>query len=354
MEKEEKPKTIKLSIILSLTISIASIIIISYFFFTEETLNQLTSTSIKYEFFILAIAVNFIYWIFWGVRLRILSNAIDKKIKISVWKSTKIVIANLFLANITPSMAGGEPVRIYLLNKEGLSFGSATAAVLAERLLDAIFLLLCVPFAFLVFSKYLNDPTYLIILFLAIMVFIVAILFFAMAIKYPEKIKKILIKVNTVIKKISKKKSEKKSFVEKISKDVDDFHDSMIFYLKDGKFAFFKAGLATAIFWVVGWTIPILILMGLGLPPHIIESCAAQVMIIIIVMMPTTPGSTGVTEGGVGFLYKAFIPGSLVAIFVILFRIATYYVGLIAGAIFQYRIFKSIASFSIDSIKKHE
>lgn len=354
MKEEKKTKTIKLPIILSITISVASIIIISYLFFGEDTVNELVSIKIKYEFFIVALSVNIVYWILWGLRLKILANAIDKNLNLGIWKATRIVIANLFLANITPSMAGGEPVRIYLLNKDGLSYGSATAAVLAERLLDAIFLLICVPFAFLIFSKYLNDPIYVVILFLAIMVFIVAIIFFGLAIKYPKKIKSFLIYINKKIRKITKKEDVKKSYMDKIIKDVDDFHDSMIFYLTKGKYSLFKAGVTTAIFWIVGWTVPILILLGLGLPPHIIESCAAQVMVIIIVMMPTTPGGAGVTETGVGFLYKAFIPGSLVAIFVILFRIATYYVGLIAGAIFQYRIFKSIASFSLDTIKKQD
>ena len=82
-----------------------------------------------------------------------LSHEIEKNFKISLWESTKIVIANLFLAAITPSMAGGEPVRIYLLKKDGLSIGAATASVLGERLLDAVFIIFCVPIGFFVFRN---------------------------------------------------------------------------------------------------------------------------------------------------------------------------------------------------------
>jgi uncharacterized protein (TIRG00374 family) len=68
-------------------------------------------------------------------------------------------------------------------------------------------------------------------------------------------------------------------------------------------------------------------------------------------MMPTTPGSAGITEGSTAALYSIFIGSSLIGVFVLLFRLLTYHMGLIAGAIFQYRIFKSVASFSLDTIK---
>jgi uncharacterized protein (TIRG00374 family) len=124
-KEEKKPKTMKLSIILSLILSISIIVLILYFTIDAETFEHLSTHQIRYEFFFAAMGINVIYWTLWGARLKILSNAIDKNVNISLWESTKIVIANLFLANITPSMAGGEPVRIYLLNKDGLSIGGA-------------------------------------------------------------------------------------------------------------------------------------------------------------------------------------------------------------------------------------
>ena len=351
---EKKPKTIKLSIIISLTISIILIIIITYFTFDKDTLKYLTTTDIRYEFFVLAIAVNIIYYMFWGLRIKILSNSVDKNLNIGLWKSTKIVLANMFLANITPSMAGGEPVRIYLLNKEGLSMGSATAAVLGERLLDAIFLLICVPFAIIIFRNNIEMQLLKTGLTIAVIIFLGAVAVFAYTIKYPDKMKSFLIYINKKFRRFSKKKESESNAISRISQEVDNFHNSMVFYLTKGKKPFVLALIITAVFWAVGWIIPILILKGLGLPPHVIESSAAQVLLVIIAMMPTTPGSTGVSEAGATGLYTVFIPQYLVGVFVILFRISTYYVGLIVGAIFQYKEFKSIASFSLDSIKKQE
>ncbi|MCK5458625.1 MAG: flippase-like domain-containing protein, partial [Thermoplasmatales archaeon] len=109
----------KIPIILSIVLSISIIFLILIFTIDTTTFDYLSTASIRYEFFAAAVLLNILTWVLWGIRLKVLCNAIDKNVHIGLWKSTRIVIANLFLAGITPSMAGGEPVRIYLLNKNG-------------------------------------------------------------------------------------------------------------------------------------------------------------------------------------------------------------------------------------------
>jgi len=353
---EKKPKTIKISIIASIILSISFILIILKFTIDPSTLEYLSTVTIRYEYFLGAALLNILYWFLWGARLMVLSNAIDKHVKIGLWESTKIVIANLFLAGITPSMAGGEPVRIHLLNKNGMSLGGATASVLGERLLDAVFILICVPFGLFVFKDRIHNEILNIGLTIGILVFIAAVLLFLYVIKNPDKVKSFLVFLDRKLSRFSKKKdkSKGKQIVDRINREVDNFHDSMVFFLGDGKKAFIKAGIITIIFWSTGFMIPSMILLGLGLPPFILESYAAQVLLLVIVMMPTTPGSAGVAEGGAYALYSVLIGSSLIGVFVLLFRFITYHMNLIAGAIFQYRIFKSVASFSMDMIKKQK
>jgi len=350
----KKEKNVRLPIILSVLLSVSIIIVILYFTIDEQTINYLTKTPINYSYFIAAAAINILYWGLWGLRLKILSTAIEPNFNISLWKSTKIVIANLFLANITPSMAGGEPVRIYLLNKDGLHAGGATAAVLGERLLDALFLLICVPFAFFIFGQYITDGVFNTLLYIAIIFFVIVVILFAFALKQPQRTKRLALWVANKLSKFSKKPEKFENGVEKISTEIDHFHESMMFFVTKGKKTFLFAGLITALFWLTGWIIPVLILLGLGITPFIIESFAAQILLVIIAMMPTTPGSTGVSEGGTAALFGVFIPASLIGVFVLLYRFITYHMGLILGVIFQYRIFKSVASFSMDVVEKKE
>ena len=364
-EKGKKQRTMKIPIILSLTLSLLIILLILYFTFNEKTINQLTSTPIKYEFFAVAIGLNILYWFLWGLRLKVLSNAIDKNINIGLWESTKIVIANLFLAGITPSMAGGEPVRIHLLNKDGMNLGGSTAAVLGERLLDAVFMLVLVPFAFFIFK----DKVYLASgsvdveliryisygLTIGVVFFLILLAFFIYAIIRPEKTKALLIFINSKLSRFRKNKEKESRVISRINNEVDNFHKSMFCFVDEGRKALFKASIITILFWSTGFMIPSMILMGLGLPPFFVESYAAQILLLVIIMLPLTPGSAGVTELGIGGLYGVLVgtgSGSLIGVFIILYRFVTYYMNLIAGAIFQYRIFKSVASFSMDMINK--
>ena len=95
MNNEEKqPRTMKLSIIISLILSITIILLILYFTIDTETFEYLSTQRIRYEFFFAAMGVNLIYWLLWGVRLRILSNAIDKNVDIGLWESTKITMCS--------------------------------------------------------------------------------------------------------------------------------------------------------------------------------------------------------------------------------------------------------------------
>jgi len=343
----------KIPLIISIVASLIIIILILKFTITSETLEYLKTTSIRYEFFLAAIIIHFIYYILWGARLKVLINAINSNIKIGIWESSKIVIASLFLATLTPSMAGGEPVRIYLLNKDGLNVGSATASVIAERLLDLIYLLVAMPFAFFLFKDYIEIGVIRIGLWVAVFVFLIALVLFALTLRYPNKAKSFIIYISKKLRKFSKKKSDK-SITDKINREVDNFHNSMMYFLKEGKSALIKGAILTVLLWSVGFMIPSCILLGLGQPPFFIESYAAQVLLIIIIMMPTTPGSSGVTEGGAAALYSVLISSSLIGVFVLLFRLITYHMNLILGAIFQYRIFKSVASFSLDNIKKQK
>jgi len=352
VDVEKKHGTVKISIAVSVILSIAIILVILKLTISHTTLEYLTVNKIQYEYFLAAIFLNIMYWFLWGTRLKMLCTAVDKKMRMGIWGSTKIVLANLFLAGITPSMAGGEPVRIYLLNKNGMSIGGATAAVLGERLLDAMFILICIPFAFFVFKNHIDVELIRTGLSIGVIVFVACIILFVYAIKNPDKTKSFLIFLESKLRRFFRRRIDMKKVVDRINREVDDFNKSMKFFAKKGRKTFLLCGVLTVLFWSTGFMIPSMILLGLGLDPFIVESYSAQVLLLVIVMMPTTPGSSGITEGSVAGLYSVLIGRNLIGVFVLLFRLITYYMNLIVGAIFQYKIFRSVASFSLDMIKK--
>jgi glycosyltransferase 2 family protein len=255
-------------------------------------------------------------------------------------------------------MAGGEPVRIYLLNKDGMSFGGATAAVIGERLIDAFFVLALVPLGIFIFKDKPGLEALSLGLTIGVIVFIAFIILFLYAISRPDKTKSFLIFISKIITRFSKKKDSEIKIISWINHEVDNFSVSMKCFVGKRKKALFLASVVTILFWSTGFMIASMILLGLGLPPFFLESYAAQGLLLIIILLPLTPGSAGVAELGTYALYGVLLtdPAShpLLGVFTILYRFITYHMNLIAGAIFQYRIFKSITSFSMDIIKTDE
>jgi len=356
VDKPQKPKTVKIPMIISITLSIAIFIVIIFFTVESSTLDQLSKVSIKYEFFLVAILLNILYWVLWGTRIYVLANTMDKNVKISLWKSIKIVIANLFLACITPSMAGGEPVRIYLLNKNGMTFGCSTAVVLGERLIDAVFILIMVPIALFIFKDIKDLGVVSLGLTIGVFVFVIFVILFIYSIINPNKTKSFLIYLSKKFRRFFKKDSESK-IIQRINYEVDEFHNSMYCFTGQNKKILFLASILTVMFWSVGFLIPSFVLLGLGLPPFFLESYVAQIILLIIIMLPLTPGSSGVAEVSLYGLYGVLIGTSssaLIGVFIILYRLISFHMNLIAGSIFQYRIFNSVASFSMDVLKKRD
>jgi uncharacterized protein (TIRG00374 family) len=358
-EQKKLTKT-KISILISVALSVSIILLIMYLTIDAQTIQYLSQVSFRAEFFLFfgaAIVLNIVYWFIWGARIKVLSRTIDPSIQISLWESTKIVITNQFLAGITPSLAGGEPVRIYLLNKDGLSTGGATATVFGERLIDAIFILILVPFGFFIFKDRIDITLISYGLTIGLIVFITGIILFALALKYPRRTKDFLMWIGVRVSRISKKKERSTKVVNRIGQEIDNFHSSMVLFLTKGKKSFLAAGGLTVLMWCTGFMIPSMILFSLGLPPFFVESYAAQALLLIIVMLPTTPGSSGVTELGMAGLYGVVLGASnqyLLGVFVLLFRFITYHMNVLCGAVLQYRIFRSITSFSLENIEKKE
>ena len=89
----------------------------------------------------------------------------------------------------------------------------------------------------------------------------------------------------------------------------------------------------TAAFWLVAFLIPSFLLLGLGADPIWLYSIAAQFILTIIVAVPITPGGSGIAEVGVTALYHNLVDPAILGVFMLIWRLCTYYLNLIAGGI---------------------
>jgi uncharacterized protein (TIRG00374 family) len=85
------------------------------------------------------------------------------------------------------------------------------------------------------------------------------------------------------------------------------------------------------LYWVSECVTASLILVGLGQPPLIFESFVINLILAILMMLPLTPGSSGVAEVGATSMYALFLPSAILGIFIVIWRLVLYYFNIALG-----------------------
>ena len=96
----------------------------------------------------------------------------------------------------------------------------------------------------------------------------------------------------------------------------------------------------TFIFWIVEFSMLPVVLMGLNIEPAGLVVYAAQIILMIVIVIPTTPGSSGVAELGATTLFSVFVPTYILGIVVISWRAFTYYLNLLVGGFVSFKILR--------------
>jgi uncharacterized protein (TIRG00374 family) len=162
-------------------------------------------------------------------------------------------------------------------------------------------------------------------------IFVVGCLFlFYLAIRRPDLVKKI---VNHLTYRFTKKwdRNRVEELIERADIEIDNFRAAVIKFVKSAKGGLAWGFLFTLLYWLSEILTASLILVGLGQPPLFLESFVIQLILCILMMMPLTPGSSGIAEIGATTMYALFIPASIVGIFVVIWRIVMYYFNIALG-----------------------
>ena len=313
---------------ISVGFSLLVLVIILFLTINDTTLQYLRR--INPWFLVLAFITHLLTMCFWAERVQKMTASLGYRI--SFLYSLNLVFANLLAAAITPAQAGGEPVRIHELYKANVPLGDATAVVIMERVMDGVALAVLATFAMIV----LADQWTKLGSVSNIMVYVIwlliggTLLLFYLAMKRPDVIKRVVNRIAGVFtrKWDSKRVAEVLEFADR---EIDNFHDSVLKFLCSAKSGLAWGMLFSMLYWISEIVTASLILIGLGQPPLILESFVIQLILAILMMLPLTPGSSGIAEIGATSMYALFIPASIVGIFVVLWRVVLYYFNIALG-----------------------
>ncbi|MBT8507501.1 lysylphosphatidylglycerol synthetase [Methanomicrobiaceae archaeon CYW5] len=315
---------------ISVAFSTVVLLIVLWLTIDENTIDYLQHAKLQYLIFALVLHMG--AFVFWALRMKMMSHSLGYHVPFL--HSLNAVFANLLVAAITPSQAGGEPVRIHELYRADVPIGDATAVVIMERVIDGIVLGIIGIFSFLLLAFQVSDldvnlTTPLLVMW-ALLVVVLAI--FVYSIRHPDFLKRLIKRISGWFTK--RWKSEKvERFRDRIDEEVDNFNSALTKFIGKARSGLFWGFLFTALYWIAEFLIPSFILIALGEPPHFLESFIVQLMIAIIMMIPLTPGGSGIAEIGATSLYGLFVPSSIVGVFVLIWRLIMYYFNIFAGVL---------------------
>lgn len=325
---------------ISILFSLAVIVIVFAATFNEETIGYILHFNVVFLCF--AIILRLAALAVWGLRIHLMSASLGYSVRIP--HCVNMVLAGLLAGTITPGQMGGEPVRVHELYRSGVKLGDATAVVIMERVLDGVVLtILGVILMTLMAGYFLNSFSLpLIILLIVAWIFMISFLIIpVLAIRYPEKMKRMIMRLITwIVSRFSRWSSSKDSILDRADREINNLFSTMAHFTGKARSGLLTGGVMTLLFWITEFLVASVIMMGLGLGPAILESFFFQILIAIINMIPLTPGSSGVVEISTSSLYALIIPSGMIGIFVLLWRFVTFYMNIVLGAFAGAAIFK--------------
>jgi uncharacterized protein (TIRG00374 family) len=313
---------------ISIGFSLVVLILILFFTINENTLTYVQK--INPWFLLLAFMTHILTMCFWAWRVKTMSGSLGYRI--GFFYSLNLVFANLLAAAVTPAQAGGEPVRIHELYRAKVPLGDATAIVIMERVLDGIALAALAAFSMVFLTEQWKSLGAVSEIMVGVTwIFVTGCLFlFYLAIRRPDVVKRIVNRCTRFLTKTWESRHVEE-LIERADKEIDNFHGATIRFVRTAKMGLGWGMLFTLLYWVSEIVTASLILVGLGQKPLILESFVIQLILAILMMMPLTPGSSGIAEVGATSMYALFIPASIVGIFVVIWRIVLYYFNIALG-----------------------
>lgn len=266
------------------------------------------------------------------VRIRLLTG------KMLSWKqSFNVILLWEFASAVSPGVVGGSAVAMFILRKEKIPLGKSTALVIITAIMDNLFYIVFIPLLFLfipVSTLFPEDMEAIsrggmAVFWIGFSIIIgINLLLFASIFIFPKLIGSIL---KTIFRLPFLKKRKEKA--EKVGHDVAIASQE----LKGKTFSFWaKIFLATIWSWTSRYLVINFILLAFietGMMDQLII-LGRQLVMWLIMILPTTPGASGIAEYLFGQMLGDFVRnGALALSLAFVWRLISYYPYLIIGSI---------------------
>lgn len=308
-------------------------IIVLYFALKDDFLEKIQYLfSFNIWWLVFAVFLVFIYWFLKSLVIYFCALKFDEKY--SIRKSVKLVMDTQFFNAVTPFSTGGQPYQIYRLKKQGFSIEKGTNIIIQDFIVYQIALILLGTIAVItnnLLGFFPDNDLLKKLVFLGYLINVLVIIgLFILA--FNKKGNKFLL--NLAIKLGVKLRfiKDEEAFLNRTNEIITNFHENAVILMKS-KWHFIKIILLNFVALICLYLVPFALIVGLGesINPFVCVMTSAYVMLIGS-FVPIPGGSGGLEFGFVRF-FGFFIVGAKLSSIMITWRLITYYLGLIFGAI---------------------
>ena len=304
------------------------------FFLTSFAGSYRYLTQFNPTFLIIAFGLNVGDWVLGGARIIVLSAPLFSQITFKT--CIKANVSNIFLGAVTPAQTGGGPAQIYVLYKNGMPFAEAAVASMICFICSMLFLISCA--FYLSFFGHIPTMNVSLLLFsrVTLLVFSVIILLFAVAVVKPqtfESITRRCLSALPILKNSAKSGGKLQAFFDSVQK----YQGLMRLYVSKRKLALLAAFVISSIIYLNKFFIAYIVLKGMGLDVPFIQTMFVQIILFLIFYFSPTPGASGLAEFSSAQLMGTIIPKSSQAVFTVLWRTFTLYIGVAVGGVIMLR-----------------
>lgn len=283
---------------------------------------------IDFKFFSLGLMALLIVWLSKAFRIYVITRGVGQNIALG--HCLQIYLATCFVSHVTPFSAGGTPLQIYLLHKEGLSLGKATAITTIDLGLHSIVYLLILIGTIsrnigffkqrIYFTPGLIWKGVTVIVLLAVTI---GILYFWYRLRWADKIVRLLVN---------------KGWLKRLRREIMLFKEGSLLLIKANWQGMLKAIFASITYWFFYLLLAPLILLAMGKPIEFFSLMYNQLIFNVLQPFIPTPGGSGGAELLLSYLFRETTGAQGLGLFVLLWRIYTFYSSLAIGGFFFWRL----------------
>lgn len=302
-----------------------------YFIGIDEVIEALKLSNLWLV--LLAIVIQIFTYFLYTWRWNIINKTADMDLGIK--KSLPMVLVSLAVNNITPSgRGGGEPVRAYLLAKEGhFKFEDTFATVIADRALDTfpfvILAILTIIGIIFTFSLDIKLIAFLVIMVTLITVGVILLLYVCINEAFGVKLTSWIIKI---VSRFYKKFNEDTE--ERIIDAVKTFQARMNALLREKSIIYYALPLSFVI-WIFEILRVYVVFLAFGAKVSPIVIGEVFILASFVGMVPLLPGGLGAVDGIMILFYaNAGITASLSAAATVVERLISFWMTTFIGLIF--------------------